>query len=329
MGKKELRAWKISPALFDKILTDNAESVVAIKDLALYKAGTRLHATIYYDGIKQLVLSENLVTGSSAPDWYQCIAILDNNQRGLSYKRAITGGTAWRMLKAKLLRYYTEPEFVDRLRRFSADYDERVNQMHFAWYASKEDEHRREIHRFGNCRKYDINGAYASALIEIFPKAKDEILKLYLQRKDKPINKDVLNFFVGMLCRTGFRGTYNYIVQAIRRRMDDVVDKAGGILLYANTDGFVVAEPDKLIETGTGLGAFKQEYAGAVYIYEGANYWMMQAGSDKKGSALWQVRDLIDLELGQVVRYKRVKDGYTYHADNVETFEVNIHEESC
>ena len=327
MKKKELRAWKVSPAIFDKILTRYADKVVEVDDLTPYKNGTPFNASIYYDGIKQIVCRENILLNNGAPDWYQCIAIWDINLKGETYQQAITGGMAWKMFKEKMLRHYTAEEFNDCLNKVSVEYDAKINQLHFAYYAPRNAPQRYCILRFANCYEYDINGAYASILVDIFPKAKKEILTLYNERKLKPLNKDIINYAVGMMCRTGYRGAYNYIVQRIRKQMETEVKRVGGRLVYANTDGFVVASPKQKLYVSNDIGQFKLEYAGDVYVYEGANYWIMQLGEKKKGSAPWMVRDKIDLSQGMTVSYKRKRCGYTYTAENLETRRVEIYEE--
>lgn len=328
MRKKELRAWKVSPALFDGILTRYSDKVVKVDDLTPYKNGTPFNASIYYDGIKQLVCRENILLNNGTPDWYQCIAIFDINLKGETYQQAITGGMAWKVFKEKILQYYTPEAFDACLKAVGVEYDERVNQMHFAYYAPRNAPQRHCILRFSNCYEYDINGAYASVLIDIFPKAKDEIVRLYNERKLKPLNKDIINYAVGMMCRTGYREAYNYIVQRIRKQMEAEVRKVGGRLVYANTDGFVVASPKQLLSAGNNLGQFKLEYAGEVYVYEGANYWIMQCGTKLKGSAPWMVRDKIDLSQGITVSYKRKRCGCTYTAEAVEIRRIEIYEES-
>lgn len=328
MKKKELRAWKVSPAIFDGILTRYADKVVKVDDLTPYKNGTPFNASIYYDGIKQLVCRENILLNNGAPDWYQCLVILDATLNNNDCRQAITGGMAWKLFKDKMLQFYTAKEFDACLKSVAVDYNAKVNQMHFTYFLPRNAPQRNCILRFANCYAYDINGAYASILIDIFPKAKDEIVKLYNERKSKPLNKDIINYAVGMMCPKGYRGAYNYIVQRIRQQMNDAVKSVGGRLVYANTDGFVTASPKLPLSTSGELGQFKLEYAGAVYVYEGDNYWIMQIGRELKGSALWMVRDKIDLSQGKAVRYRRVQHGYTYTAENIEDIRVDIYEES-
>lgn len=321
MSKKELRAWRVSSQLFDEILEMYEEWVVKVDDITPYVKGSKFKASLFYDGIKQLVCQERILTGKG-PDWYQCICIRDDKLEGRDYKHHLTGGVAYRTLKNRILRYYSEEQYNTRLYSFEAEYNQDLNQMHYNWLRQPD-----TIYKYSNCVKYDINGAYASALIEIFPRAKEEILRLYNERKDKPVNKDIINYFVGMLCRVGHRKTYNYIVQQIRRRMDAVVGNVGGALIYANTDGFAVVYPDNYLSTSRELGDFKLEYQGDIWTYRGANYWIMQTGDKITGNVLYQVRPLIDLRSGKVVEYRRVKKQYTVAAGNIKEIRKEYYEE--
>ena len=325
MGTKELKTYDVSPELFDKILTEYKDWVVQVPNIKDYVKGNRFNASIQYDGIKKMVLRESRLTKKKLPDWYQCICIRDENLEGETYQHSISGGTAWRVLKDKLLNYYTPEEFDQRLHLFEATYDFDKSQVHFMYRTESSD----FVYKYTNCVKYDINGAYASALVEIFPLAKQEILKLYAERKDKPLNKKLINYFVGMLCRTGYRKTYNYIVQQIRIKIDKIMNEVGGILLYANTDGFAVSCPDTRIVTSKELGDFKLEHEGDIYIYDGGTCWLMQAGDKLTGTVLYQVRNLIDLSQGNVVKYKRKRTEYTIIAENIETRKLQINEKDC
>lgn len=323
MNKKELRAWKISPLLFDNLLTDNSEYVIKVDDIAPYLCGTPFKASLYYDNRNKLVVPEHLVV-DNVPEWRQCICIRSEALTGAAYQQAITGGLAYRTFRALILKSYTAKEYEERLRMYDVEYSARLNQIHFEWQRTPG-----IIYKYDHCVKYDMNGAYASILIDIFPAAADDILRLYRERKIKPVNKDIINFYVGMLCNTGHRGTYNYIVQTVRRRMDYEIDYCGGVLLYANTDGFAVFDPEIPLSVSKELGAFKLEYEGPIYTYSGENYWIMQTGQKITGNVLYTVRDQIDLSRGCVVSYHKVKRGYTMVAEDVQLKEVRIIEAGC
>lgn len=326
MGQKELKTYELSQELFDEILERDKEWVVKVSDLSPYLHGSRFNASIIYDGIKKFVCRQRRLTGTGA-HWYQCICVLNDKLEGKTYQKAINGGTAFRRMKKKLLNHYTEEEFDAQMSKHQKEYDPTKSQIHF-FYAKQQG----IIYKYENCVKYDINGAYAAALIEIFPKAKEEILKIYKERKKKPLNKALINYFVGMMCNKKYKkkygNTYNYIVQEVSEHMKRTIDYVGGILLYANTDGFVVSNPTNKLQTSKELGDFKLEYEGDVYLYQGENYQVMQTGDKLTGNLFYKVRDKIDLRKGKTVSYKREKDGYTYKLKNIREEEKMIYEEN-
>ena len=50
------------------------------------------------------------------------------------------------------------------------------------------------------------------------------------------------------------------------------MDLVKGILIYANTDGFVISAKNSDIVASKDLGEFKIEYSGEVYVYKDKNY---------------------------------------------------------
>lgn len=327
---KELASYKLNEETFDKVLETYKHRIQVSQDLHDYLTGFQNRYWIFYNGFNTFICVFNLVNDvlpddyrkAEKPDWYQCI-FTRNQQINEPIQRSISGGMAWKYVKGLILKHYSEDEFNYRLHLFQANYDNAHNQLHYNYM-----EESNVVHKYSNCVKYDINGAYANALIEIFPKASCEILKLYNERKKKPINKDYINFFVGMFCRTGHRKTYNYIVQKVRSLMDSTVDRCQGILLYANTDGFAVCQPKQApTNVGKDLGQFKVEYEGDIYTYTGTNYWIMQCGDEIKGNCFYQVRNQIDLRKGEVVSYNRYSTGHVVYPCNIKLQHCEIREE--
>lgn len=105
------------------------------------------------------------------------------------------------------------------------------------------------ITKHNNCFKYDINSAYGYYLKQIFPKATEDIDKLYRLRKEHPEYKSYFNYFIGMLNspskKKKYGETYNWIVQQTRQKLEEAIRYTGGVLIYANTDGYVVRNPNK------------------------------------------------------------------------------------
>lgn len=307
---KELKVYNLSEELFDRVLTNFEDRVIKVEDFSQYVSGGKFKSSIIFDGIKKIVITEKLLfsqlqDNAKEPrtDWVQCICVKKHKQK-VEIQDGISGGFAFRVLKAKIMKagQYTEEQFHKQLSLFEKEYDPDKAQYHMQYYR---DSHK--IYKYKNCRKYDINGAYAKALTIIFPKAKQEIIKLYNDRKENPINKDLINYFVGMLCVKDHRKTFNWIVQEVRKLMEREIEYCDGILLYANTDGFAICSNKNNLNTSSELGDFKLEYEGDMYTYGGDNYWIIQAGDEITGSLLYQARPFVNLREGQTVQYRRIK----------------------
>lgn len=323
MSKKELKTFSLSDEAFDKILTTYATYVIIVKDINKYIYGNSSKASIFYNGSNKMVLTQyslNIIGYEFNNNWQQCICIRKAKQLE-NFRPALNGGIAWKRMIALLEKYYSPADLDTCLKSFTAEYNKNQNQLHFNYLPNNQ---AGIIHNFSNCFKYDINGAYAKALCDIFPKANKAIMKLYLERKQKPENKELINYFVGMMMRKGYETTYHWIVQNVRKQMEETVYFVRGRLLYANTDGFIVQAPENQLTTSTALGDFKLEYHGDTQIYAGDNYWILQAGDDITGSVLHSVRKYIDLRVGKTVSYSRKRIGAVFTAENITTKTTEI-----
>ena len=165
------------------------------------------------------------------------------------------------------------------------------------------------VYKFNDCVKYDINGAHCDALCEIFPKAKNDILKLYEKRKKKGNEwiKAMFNMSVGYLnipkLKKKYGGTYWWIVNRTTEILNKAIDELGGTIIYANTDGVCVQHPKKLMENSKELGKFKLEYQGDVYYHRHVDYMIYEFGESKVGSCRLAARDYVNLKEGKVVNY--------------------------
>lgn len=331
---KELKAYNLNAQLFDQLLEMYDEQIWETDGIVNYVYGYKHKDTFIYNGHNQLIILENCLTPyiESSTNWKQCICYRREGQEQ-PVARTYSGGVAYNIMKKKIMKccnFKNEDEFAERMRKFSSKYDENLSQLHYEWQRKPN-----IIYKYENCRKYDINGAYANALIEIFPEAKSTILSLYGERKIKPENKDLINFFVGMFAHKDkntnvakYQGTYNWIVQKTRKQIDKAIEECNGTLLYANTDGFAITDFKNTLMTSRELGDFKLEYNGDIYTFTGANYWIMQTGDKIVGNALYQVRHLIDLPKGKSVTYSRITTckGNLIVAENIEQKEYKIEE---
>ena len=299
-----IKCFDIRDDIFDSILKDHISNVKIVDSIEPYSGGYNNKQDIYYDGKEYLICLEYIVNYycDCIPDcteWKQCkIRRTENTEKLLN--KTIDGSRAYFLLMELLHRYYTDKEIEQCLNSHEAEYSEEYKQFHYMY-----DLEQGYIERIDNCLYYDINGAHNDALIEIFPKAKHALTNLYISRHDNPNYKAIVNYGVGMLCRKGHRKTYNWIVQRTTKSLYKAMDLVKGILVYANTDGFVISAKNSDIVASKDLGEFKIEYSGEVYVYKDKNYWLLQMGKIMKGSCLTSVRKDIDLSKGEVVHYER------------------------
>lgn len=316
MVKKVLKKINISNKKFNDLLDNLKSKIKTVDDLKPYYCGYDNKHEIMFDGKEYLICREFLVDDNADTMWKQVIVRRCDGFTDDQTERSINGQAAWNFYIKLLKKHYSIEEIDLCLRSKESEYSERYKQLHYQ-YVSMEPGY--NIVKHENCYKYDINGAHNDALREIFPRAAEDINRMYLRRKDNPIFKDYNNFFVGFLCKKGYRKTYNWIVQRTTKMLEEAIKKVNGKLIYANTDGFMVSNPKNALDCKPGvLGKFKLEYKGIAYTYNDKNYWIMQ--TDKlTGICLAEVRDKFDLPNGKVVTYNRLEKFKGYiTADNIE-----------
>lgn len=309
-GGVQLKVFEVNEEIFNKILYDY-EEVVIVEPLDEWYCGykgKRGKNIITYNGTNELICKEYILNGycgniTNCTSWKQCrIRKVENAITEVS--DSLSGSTAYKHVYHNILRKeYTEKEIDDILHSF-----EREESNIFHLYPSEWMD-RYEITKVENCFYYDINSAYMDALAEIFPKCANSFNTMYLERKTKPINKKYANYFCGMLCRRGYRKTFNWITNRTYEKLTAMMDLTGGTIIYANTDGYFITDPKNIIPTNKNLGGFKLELnAGDVYLYADRNYWVMQytnsnGENEFKGTILCSLRKEIDLSTGDIVHY--------------------------
>lgn len=299
---KLLATYEIQADVFDKILYDLSIHTEYTDDIFQYSYGYKNRNTIYYNEeyliCKECVLDYYCDCLEESTSWRQ-VRLRKVINASQIVQKTITGNYAYNYIIKLLSKYYTLDEIENILNSHEAEYSEEFKQFHYNLPME-----RQTLLKFENCFKYDINGAHCDSVVYLFPKAREEFMKLYKERKQKPVYKQLFNFFVGELCRKNHRKTYNWIVQRTTRKLYEAMDTTNGMLLYANTDGFIVQKPETEINTSMNLFDFKLEYSGDVYIYQSNNYILYQFGDEQTGSCRCEVRNDIDLRIGKVVDYK-------------------------
>ena len=262
----------------------------------------------------------------SEPRWKLVTLKLVQGQKE-PYKKTVSGLYAYNYMLKILEKYYSKEEIEEILDSYTDEYSESLKQVHmFGGLYNTPTRHE-------NCFYYDLNSAYGYELMQVFPRAREAILKLYRERKDKPNNKLYLNYFIGFCKRRGKDGFYNHIVQAVSRKIKADMLYTKGQIIYANTDGFIVKAPKNILHVCHEIGEWKLEYQGDIWTYQDKNYccyqWFQDGEKVFKGSVRVKVRENIDLSVGKVVHYDNVIKHRTDSKGNLYTWQEieNITEE--
>ena len=326
-----LHRVSLSDHLFNKVLTVFDSHVIDIppRSFEMYKCGYPQKTTIYRCN-DEFICPGQLINAvserESVPykdDWMQFICRVDPLIDDiLGVKTDVTGVFAWNTFKKKLLNFYTESEFESALNSHVADFDENKKQQHYLRYTAPG-----RVERFKNVIYYDINNAHGSALLDIFPRAESIIREMYAHRRDNDgAYKKIFNYFVGMLTRRGFRKTYNWIVQRTTALLKRHLIAVDGDPIYINTDGAIISNAHAPLDGSDELGEFKRKN-GDCYVFRADNYFLIQfidenGMSIQKGNLPTILRKNVDLRVGSVVKYNKVKISHHYDLIDVEYYEV-------
>lgn len=206
---------------------------------------------------------------------------------------------------------YSEEESEEALRSHEADYDISKRQIHLL-PTSFPFVQPNVIYEIPNCVEFDINGAHAFELSRIFPKSEGRIREIYSRRHENPVFKAIPNYYVGMLCRKNHRKTYNWIIQSVSAKVTAKIreeEESGGIPIYVNTDGMILAYPERIKPSSSQeLGRWKTEGIGnCQFILRQqageASYWALQIGNELKGNISIEARNVMDLAKGMASSY--------------------------
>ena len=325
-----LKIINTNEEVFNDILDTMASRIITVNNINLYFFGYKDKQRIFYDGKETLIIQEYLFAefaklplSAAVSSWKQIV--VRKSKTTDVWEDSVTGPRAYYYIMKILKKYYTEKEIKEILNSYIDVRTEEDKQVHITVDTAD------YIQCYENCVKYDINGAHQDALVEMFPKAANDLKDIYYKRKVKQIYKQYMNLAVGQMKKNGYEGAYWWIVhrtsKMLKKAMSEVcpddISKDCKII-YANTDGFIVSCPDKLLEHSKDLGKFKQEAKGPVYIYthkgnkDETAYTVYQYEVEKdgiieietKGNVRLAVRNKIDLKNGKTISYKIKKESF-------------------
>lgn len=334
---KPLKSYEIPEKDFDDILYSFPAKVVIVNDIHNYFYGTfgtdKNKRRVYTDNKDYMVLPEHflnyiyhknhgeyLIEGCTS--WKQVkVRKLVNTAVAL---KTYSGSYCYNYLYKLLKKTYSELEINTIMSSFTTAPTKQFHLTHMPEQG--------KIVAYKNCYKYDINGAYCSELCNIFPKAAEDIKKLYAKKdyykKKGNLNeankiKAIFNYFVGMSKRKGFEGFYYTIVNNINEKLFKAWDDTQPqMVIYSNTDSLTVVNPKHPLKTSMKLGEFKLEGIGEMYMYSDKNYYLLEYTTPKGkkeqvGTAAIITRDLVNLKEGLVVHYDKVKDIFGFKIINI------------
>lgn len=341
-SKPKLRCFEVNTDIFDLILTLNDGYLIGLPEKQLddkcmygqydkkyvyFKKDNSASRVLYccerylLDAFYESGMTDDndmvatLWYGDSTLSWRNC-RIVDGGFEAAAIDYSITGLDAYQTI----INYLTHDQ-PDFLRLSKAEVERRLNM----YAISKPTEIRHDnwliasnvCRPFDNCVYYDISKTHWYYLCKIFPELKPWALPHLTSTNaaERQKWKRIGNYFVGYLCRVGHRDTFNWITHQVRERIDAAIDEVCGpdsLLLYSNTDGFIVQNPIKKLDGADGkFGHFKTEYEGVVYKFQHidysgatANYTLLQIGTTLKGSCRCCARPGTDLAKGLAPTYE-------------------------
>ena len=330
-----LRRIKIDLKTYNAII-DNYKPFIVYEDINNYIAtGYPNKELIRVDtNTNTLICQASILNFVSNVDfncqnWLQIVCKLDDSIEETKEEYIPYGKDAYKKLIKYVTKYYTDDEIYKIMEEHSLfDGKRALHKLLPEKYLTG------NIYKFTDCVYYDINGAHRDALIELFPKAKKELLKL---------DKAYINIAVGELCNEDHRGVYNWIVNRTREYIDEIIKVADGEIIYANTDGVIIHHPANYLATSKEIGAFKSEIIGDTiygYFCEGddkTTQYTIYQYIDKngktvlKGNARYLIRNGIkgmDLSKGLVNKGKMYKDeNKIWRVRDLRQEEIEIYEE--
>lgn len=319
--KSLLPLFEISADIFDKVL-EIAKSCklcekVTYEQFEKCRYGFNPKcATFYYEDERERYLSTQInnviaVSGKNPTkydrnDYYHqgVFRCAKDQSKSEWFMKSINGRVAYNIVMSQIKKKLSKEDIEARFKSF----DTPENAPYHLAIVTENN----KISKFENCLYIDMNSAHGDAIKEAFPEIAKYIDKLYTERKEKPINKNIMNYFVGYCKSIGHNGFYYWVVNRTRNKLITKASEfmnASSRILYANTDGIIINNPDSIPQNETEIGKFKVEYTGPAYTYRCAisgysPYSVIQMGAEIKSYCPNEVRKYIDLANNKAVIYK-------------------------
>lgn len=340
--KNHLKVCKVNDEVFNKILI-HSQLKEKVNSLDAFSAGYKDENIVRYTDrelicpLNRLVLLDVLDQSyyEKSKYWYQ--VFVENGGPDIKTPK-FPGTTPWHAcnyVNGLLGKYYTDQEKEEI---YNSHVCAKASPLHKLTTVEKG-----KILRFDDCYYYDINGAYASELMALFPKCAKEFGYMFEHRHDNDDHyKNVINYFIGCMTQNEKKlkdgkatreihpETRFYIVDQISKKLVEFARRLGitdiSQLLYVNTDGLIAVSPQVVLPSSSSVGNFKLEYHGTIYTYadDHSAYMQFADTGEIKGNLPLSLRDRVDLTQNKVVSFvkKRSEDG-TYKCENIK--EVIIH----
>ena len=257
--------------------------------------------TIVYNGTNMFICQSYVLTsrvGYINESWKQIVCNKSVSVKK-EWSKGVRGNDAYNEMKKVLVGGRISEQEWFRILRDGDDHQTAHPFIKWPYFESRE-----VIVKFSNVKYYDINSAYPSELCKYFPLSAADLEKMYEERKIKPENKKIFNYFVGMLAHKGYWGLWNKIISGTREKLEKGMDATDGYIIYANTDGFMV-QNGKNIECGNKLGQWKLSYEGDIYVYFSNHGVTIQYGNEFTGKMPLELRKYCDFSKGKVVQYDK------------------------
>lgn len=346
MKRKSLPKLIVNEELWHRIL-EATPCKKKVDSLASYMCGYGARNIVYYiegtDSDRLIAEGYLIYYLAGLPNWVngwkQYIVRLDRDQEEPVIEGDVGPIDAWIGMHSIINSKYSEDEQEEIYKTHECE-EKDAEILHYNIVTDTLSKN--YIYKFRNCSYYDLNGAYATKDIELFPRCADRFDQMFTHRHDNYDKyKKWFNYFTGMMTQNAKNyvngkptreihpKTRFWIIKSITDQMYEGM-KIEGInkkedAIYVNTDGFIVQHGTNKLKTSDKRGEFKLEYKGDIYMLRVKAGWIMQYGDEIKGSIPLCIRKQIDLRTGKAVDFDYDKNHRPINIKETkyETIEIN------